>query len=134
AKVRDLVADAVDRGARVRLGGEPVEGPGSFYPATVLTDVPREARLSSTEVFGPVAAITEFDSEEEAVALANDTPYGLVAYVYTENLARGIRWCEAMETVMAWHTQRIAPIPAALIRGLQCQRLALRGEHAWHVP
>ncbi|HLV05404.1 NAD-dependent succinate-semialdehyde dehydrogenase [uncultured Georgenia sp.] len=130
AKVRDLVADAVDRGARVRLGGEPVEGPGSFYPATVLTDVPREARLSSTEVFGPVAAITEFDSEEEAVALANDTPYGLVAYVYTENLARGIRVSEALETGMVGLNQGIVSNPAAPFGGIKESGIGREGGFA----
>src|SRR5690606_9116026 len=73
-KVDGLVRDAVGRGATARLGGEPVERAGYFYPATVLTDVPADAEMGRTEIFGPVAAVTPFDTEDEAVALANDTP------------------------------------------------------------
>src|SRR5699024_6250317 len=82
AKVTGLVSDATERGATVHLGGTAPEGRGHFYPATVLTDVPPEAEMGRTQIFGPVAAITPFDTEEEAIALANDTPYGLVSYAF----------------------------------------------------
>ncbi len=99
-KVDGLVRDAVGRGATARLGGEPVERAGYFYPATVLTDVPADAEMGRTEIFGPVAAVTPFDTEDEAVALANDTPYGLVSYVFTRDLDRALRVSEALEAGM----------------------------------
>ncbi len=83
ATVADLVSDAVSRGATVAVGGVAPGGPGNFYPATVLADVPADARILKEEVFGPVAPITGFDTEEEGVAAANDTEYGLAAYIYT---------------------------------------------------
>ncbi|NEW37075.1 aldehyde dehydrogenase family protein, partial [Nocardia cyriacigeorgica] len=81
--VRDLVDDAVGAGATVRLGGKAPEGPGWFYPATILTDIPSGARILREEVFGPVAPIVTFDTEDEGLAAANDTEFGLVSYVYT---------------------------------------------------
>ena len=99
-KVQDLVNDARTRGARVVTGGETLDRAGYFYQPTVLRDVPAEAHLTSTEIFGPVVAITPFSDEDEAVRLANDTPYGLVSYVYTKSLARGQRMMERLETGM----------------------------------
>ncbi|MEG3615222.1 NAD-dependent succinate-semialdehyde dehydrogenase [Isoptericola haloaureus] len=99
-KTAALVADAVERGAALRLGGEPVEGPGSFFAATVLADVPAGSDILREEIFGPVVAVVPFDDEDEAVRIANDTEYGLVSYVYTENLARGQRMVERLETGM----------------------------------
>lgn len=90
-KVTELVKDATDRGAKVLTGGAGVDGPGHFYQATVLTDVPQEARLTHEEIFGPVAPISAFDTEEEVVAKANDTEFGLVSYVYTSDLKRALR-------------------------------------------
>src|SRR5699024_217100 len=95
-KVHELVTDAVERGATVAVGGSPVDREGHFYPATVLTGVPAEADLTSTEIFGPVAAITEFDTEEEAVRMANDTPFGLVSFLFTQDLNRGLRVSHAL--------------------------------------
>src|SRR5439155_21908237 len=83
-KVSSLVQDAADRGAKVLTGGATVDGPGHFYQATVLTDVPGDARMASEEIFGPVAPISVFDTEDEAVAVANNTEYGLVSYVFTK--------------------------------------------------
>ena len=88
-KVVELVGDAVERGATVRVGGDAVDGPGWFYRPTVLTDVPLEARLTKEEIFGPVAPISVFDTDDEAVAAANDTEFGLVSYLFTENLNAG---------------------------------------------
>lgn len=100
AKSEELVADAVARGATVRTGGHAVDGPGSFFEATVLADVPADAALMREEIFGPVLAITTFESEDEAVRLANDTEYGLVSYVYTRDLARAQRMIERLATGM----------------------------------
>jgi succinate-semialdehyde dehydrogenase / glutarate-semialdehyde dehydrogenase len=94
--VAQLVTDAVHDGARVLCGGDTPEGPGHFYPPTVLVDVPAEAQINDVEVFGPVAPITTFETEEQAVAAANATEYGLSSYVYTRDLARTVRLAEAL--------------------------------------
>ncbi|MEV0334809.1 NAD-dependent succinate-semialdehyde dehydrogenase [Nocardia sp. NPDC050717] len=127
AKVERLVADATGRGARVLLGGEATDRPGTFYPPTVLTDVPDDAELCHTEIFGPVAAIGTFDTEDEAVTRANDTPYGLVAYVFTENLRRGLRVCEALETGMVGLNQGVVSNPAAPFGGVKESGLGREG-------
>ncbi|WP_231951913.1 NAD-dependent succinate-semialdehyde dehydrogenase [Nocardia terpenica] len=126
-KVTELVADARARGARVLTGGDPVDGPGNFYPATVLVDVPDDARMCGTEIFGPVAALAPFDTEDEALARANDTPYGLVAYVYTESLRRGLRVCEALETGMVGLNQGVVSNPAAPFGGVKESGLGREG-------
>ncbi|QMU96114.1 NAD-dependent succinate-semialdehyde dehydrogenase [Microbacterium esteraromaticum] len=100
AKAQELVGDAVDRGARVLAGGKALEGTGTFYEPTVLTDVVAGSAILREEIFGPVLAIATFADEEEAVRLANDTEYGLVSYVFTEDLARGHRMIDALETGM----------------------------------
>ncbi|MGW9627575.1 NAD-dependent succinate-semialdehyde dehydrogenase [Microbacterium sp. NPDC055521] len=100
AKAAELVGDAVDRGARVLAGGKAVEGTGTFYQPTVLTDVVAGSAILREEIFGPVLAIATFADEAEAVRLANDTEYGLVSYVFTEDLARGHRMIDALETGM----------------------------------
>ncbi|MBF6211923.1 NAD-dependent succinate-semialdehyde dehydrogenase [Nocardia puris] len=127
AKVERLVADAVRRGATVRTGGTALDGPGHFYPATVLTDVPDDAELCHTEIFGPVAAIAPFDTEDEVIARANATPYGLVSYVFTENLRRGLRVCEAMETGMVGLNQGVVSNPAAPFGGVKESGLGREG-------
>lgn len=99
-KVSALVKDAVDRGAVLATGGRAVDGPGTFFQATVLTDVVPGSELLREEIFGPVLAIVPFDTEDEAVALANDTEYGLVSYVFTQDLAQGQRMIERLETGM----------------------------------
>ncbi|WP_327096603.1 NAD-dependent succinate-semialdehyde dehydrogenase [Nocardia vinacea] len=127
AKVTSLVADAVRRGATVRTGGAALEGLGNFYPATVLTDVPDDAEMCHTEIFGPVAAIAAFDTEAEVVARANNTPYGLVGYVFTENLRRGLRVCEALETGMVGLNQGVVSNPAAPFGGVKESGLGREG-------
>jgi succinate-semialdehyde dehydrogenase/glutarate-semialdehyde dehydrogenase len=99
-KATALVGDAVTRGATLRTGGSPVEGEGTFYEPTVLSDVPPESDILREEIFGPVLTIVPFDDEDDAVRIANSTEYGLVSYVYTENLARGQRMIERLETGM----------------------------------
>lgn len=100
AKAGELVGDAVDRGAKLLAGGKAVEGTGTFYEPTVLTDVVPGSAILREEIFGPVLAIATFDNEDEAVRLANDTEYGLVSYVFTENLQRGQRMIDKLETGM----------------------------------
>jgi len=126
-KVTELVKDATDRGARILTGGSGVDGPGHFYPATVLTDVPQEARLTHEEIFGPVAPITPFDTEEEAVAKANDTEFGLVSYVYTSDLKRALRVSEALESGMIGLNQGIVSNPAAPFGGIKQSGLGREG-------
>ncbi|WP_336631449.1 MULTISPECIES: NAD-dependent succinate-semialdehyde dehydrogenase [unclassified Microbacterium] len=95
-----LVADAVERGATVRAGGSAIDGPGTFFEPTVITEVAAGSDILREEIFGPVLAIATFRDEDEAVRLANDTEYGLVSYVFTENLARGVRMIDRLETGM----------------------------------
>lgn len=100
ATVTELVEDAVAKGAKVLTGGSAIAGPGSFFAPTVLGDVPADARILSEEIFGPVLGITTFSTEDEAVALANNTEYGLVSYVFTADLARGHRMIDRLDTGM----------------------------------
>jgi succinate-semialdehyde dehydrogenase / glutarate-semialdehyde dehydrogenase len=100
SKVSELVTDAVDKGATCLVGGKERDGAGYFYEPTVVSDIPDDARLLREEIFGPVAPVKGFGSEEEAIAAANDTEYGLVAYVFTSNQKRALRVCEALETGM----------------------------------
>jgi succinate-semialdehyde dehydrogenase/glutarate-semialdehyde dehydrogenase len=98
--VHELVEDAVGKGAKRIVGGELPDGRGYFYPPTVLGEVSDSARVLSEEIFGPVAPVNSFESEEDAIAKANDTEYGLVAYVFTRDIKRAIRVCEGLETGM----------------------------------
>jgi succinate-semialdehyde dehydrogenase/glutarate-semialdehyde dehydrogenase len=128
-KVVSLVAGAVHDGARLAVGGEVPEGPGFFYPPTVLVDVPSHAAILREEVFGPVAPVVVFDTEEEAVAMANDTEYGLVAYVYTRDLQRGLRFSEALESGMVGLNRPIVSDPAAPFGGVKQSGLGREGGH-----
>jgi len=119
AKVTELVGDAVSRGAQVLLGGEPLDGPGYFYAPTVLAHVPQDAHVFSEEIFGPVAPIATFSSEEQALAAANRTEYGLVAYVYTRDLSRAFRVCEGIETGMVGLNQGVVSNAAAPFGGVK---------------
>lgn len=126
-KVDELVRDAVGRGATATLGGEPVDREGYFYPATVLTGVPADAQMAEAEIFGPVAAITEFDTEEEAISMANDTPFGLISYVFTQGLDRGLRVSEALEAGMVGLNQGVVSNPAAPFGGIKESGLGREG-------
>jgi succinate-semialdehyde dehydrogenase/glutarate-semialdehyde dehydrogenase len=119
SKVQELVTDAVDKGARVLVGGEPVGDRGYFYAPTVLADVPESASLLREEIFGPVAPVASFSSEEEALAAANKTEYGLVAYVFTRDVKRAFRVCEGLETGMVGLNQGIVSNPAAPFGGVK---------------
>ncbi len=118
-KVAELVDDAVERGAKALIGGSRVGGRGYFYEPTVLAGVPEEARLLSEEIFGPVAPIATFTSDEQALAAANRTEYGLVAYVYTRDLDRAFRICEGIETGMVGLNQGVVSNPAAPFGGVK---------------
>jgi succinate-semialdehyde dehydrogenase / glutarate-semialdehyde dehydrogenase len=118
-KVAELVSDAVDKGATCVVGGSARDGAGYFFEPTVLADVPVEARLLKEEIFGPVAPVATFDEEEAAVAAANDTEYGLVAYVYTRDIKRAFRVCEALETGMVGLNQGLVSNPAAPFGGVK---------------
>ena len=119
AKVTELVEDAVDRGGRVLLGGHPVDGPGYFFEPTVIVDVPEDARLLREEIFGPVAPIATFVTDEQALDAANRTEYGLVAYVYTRDLGRAFHVCERLESGMVGLNQGVVSNPAAPFGGVK---------------
>jgi succinate-semialdehyde dehydrogenase / glutarate-semialdehyde dehydrogenase len=118
-KVKQLVSDAVSKGATVAIGGEAPGGPGNFYPATVLTDVPPSARILKEEVFGPVAPIVGFDTEEEALSAANDTEFGLVSYVYTQSLDRALRVAEGIQSGMVGVNRGVISDAAAPFGGVK---------------
>jgi len=126
-KVDELVADAVGRGAEVLTGGGTITGPGHFYQPTVLDSVPPGARLLSEEIFGPVAPVVAFDTEEEAVRAANDTEFGLVAYVYTSDLKRAIRVVEGLETGMVGLNRGLVSNPAAPFGGVKASGIGREG-------
>jgi succinate-semialdehyde dehydrogenase / glutarate-semialdehyde dehydrogenase len=119
SKVAELVEDAVARGASCVVGGERVDGRGYFYPPTVLSDIPDDARLLKEEIFGPVAPVKPFSDESEAIRWANDTEYGLVAYVYTRDLGRAFRVMEGLEYGMVGLNQGIVSNPAAPFGGVK---------------
>jgi succinate-semialdehyde dehydrogenase/glutarate-semialdehyde dehydrogenase len=118
-KVSELVGDALDKGARAVVGARPGDGRGYFYQPTVLDGVASDARVLKEEIFGPVAPVAAFDSEEAAVAAANDTEYGLVAYVYTRDLKRAFRVVEGLETGMVGLNQGMVSNPAAPFGGVK---------------
>ncbi len=122
AIVGELVGDAVERGARVLTGGHALSGPahpGYFYAPTVLAGVPADARVLAEEIFGPVAPVAAFSTEDEALLAANRTPYGLVAYLYTRDLSRALRVAERLETGMVGLNQGIVSNPAAPFGGVK---------------
>jgi succinate-semialdehyde dehydrogenase/glutarate-semialdehyde dehydrogenase len=129
AKVADLVDGAVANGAKVLTGGTVPDGAGFFYPPTVLTHVPPTAAILHTEIFGPVAPIATFTTEDEAVELANSTDFGLVSYVYTRDLARGLRVSERIEAGMVGLNRGLVSDPAAPFGGVKQSGLGREGGH-----
>ena len=127
ASVQELVDDAVEKGATVALGGRSPGGPGNFYPATVLTGVPADARILKEEVFGPVAPIVGFDTEEQGIAAANDTEYGLAAYIFTESLDRVLRVAEAVQAGMVGVNRGVISDPAAPFGGVKASGFGREG-------
>ena len=126
-KVKALVDDAVAKGARVVVGGNARDGAGWFFEPTVLADVPVEADLSEEEIFGPVAPVTTFRTDEEAVRLANNTRFGLVAYLFTKDLTRAISTAEALEYGMVGVNQGIVSNPAAPFGGVKSSGVGREG-------
>ena len=118
-KVQELVEDAVGRGAKALVGGHARDGAGYFYDPTVLTDIPDDAEVLREEIFGPVAPVKGFSDEDEAIAAANDTEFGLVAYVYTNDLKRALRVVEGLETGMVGLNQGMVSNPAAPFGGVK---------------
>jgi succinate-semialdehyde dehydrogenase/glutarate-semialdehyde dehydrogenase len=129
SKVHELVTDAAGRGARVLTGGEPLDGPGYFYRPTVLSEVPKDSRLLTEEIFGPVAPIISFDTEDEAIAAANNTEYGLVGYIFTRDLNRALRVAEALDTGMVGLNQGIVSNAAAPFGGVKQSGFGREGGH-----
>ncbi|MFT3662421.1 MAG: NAD-dependent succinate-semialdehyde dehydrogenase [Gordonia sp. (in: high G+C Gram-positive bacteria)] len=117
--IADLVDDAVAAGARVLTGGTRLDGDGCFYAPTVLDEIPDHARIRQAEIFGPVAAIVGFDTEDEAIELANSTPYGLAAYFYTESLARSRRVARRLEAGMVGVNRGVISDAAAPFGGIK---------------
>jgi len=128
-KVISLVDDAVKKGAKVLTGGERPDGPGFFYPATVLTNVPDSAEMLRDEIFGPVASIQSFKSEDEVIKRANDTEYGLVAYLYTRDLSRGMRVSEKLDFGMIGLNRGLVSDPAAPFGGMKQSGIGREGAH-----
>ena len=127
SKVAELVDDAVGRGATTIIGGKYVEGAGSFYEPTVLADVPDDARLLKEEIFGPVAPVATFSTDEEAIAAANDTEFGLVSYVFTSDVKRALRVCEALETGMIGLNQGLVSNAGAPFGGIKASGIGREG-------
>jgi succinate-semialdehyde dehydrogenase/glutarate-semialdehyde dehydrogenase len=128
-KVHQLVTDAIRRGAIVRTGGEIPSGPGYFYPPTVLTNVDRNSDIVRQEIFGPVAAIQTFSTEDEVVELANDSEFGLASYIYTTDLTRGLRVAERLEAGMVGLNRGMVSDPAAPFGGVKQSGLGREGGH-----
>jgi len=126
-KVAGLVEDAVGKGAKALVGGSTVDGAGYFYEPTVLADVPPNARLLREEIFGPVAPVASFESTEDAIAAANDTEYGLVAYVFTRDLKRALTVCEGLETGMIGLNQGMVSNAGAPFGGVKQSGIGREG-------
>jgi succinate-semialdehyde dehydrogenase/glutarate-semialdehyde dehydrogenase len=126
-KVAELLEDAVDRGARVLSGGIRPDGAGFFFPPTVLTGVPGDARMAHEEIFGPVAPLTPFRDEAEVLAAANATEFGLVSYVFTNDLRRALRVAEKLETGMVGINQGVVSNPAAPFGGVKASGVGREG-------
>ena len=128
-KIESLVADALAKGAEARLGCETPKGAGFFYPPSVIANVRPGSEILKTEVFGPVAAVIPFDDPEEAIALANATEYGLAAYVYTEDLKKGLRIAERIECGMVAVNRGLVSDAAAPFGGVKQSGLGREGGH-----
>src|SRR3954464_11674977 len=127
SKVASLVSDAESKGAKAIVGGHEIDGGGYFFEPNVLSDVPPDAELLKEEIFGPVAPVASFESEEDAIAAANNTEYGLVAYVYTRDIKRAFRVCEGLQTGMVGLNQGMVSNPAAPFGGVKASGFGREG-------
>ena len=128
-KVAGFVEDAISKGAILHTGGKVPEGKGYYYPPTVLSDVPKNSNCVHDEIFGPVAAIQTFENLEAVIKDANDTEYGLVAYVFTENMKLGMSVCERLEYGMVGLNRGLVSDPAAPFGGCKQSGLGREGGH-----
>ena len=128
-KVVELVDDAVKKGAKILTGGKRPDGSGFFYPATVLSNVPDDAKMLNEEIFGPVASLQTFKDESEVIKRANDTIYGLVAYLYTKDLGRGLRVSEKLDFGMIGLNRGLVSDPAAPFGGMKQSGVGREGAH-----
>jgi succinate-semialdehyde dehydrogenase/glutarate-semialdehyde dehydrogenase len=128
-KIDELLTDARDRDARVRLGGQRLEGPGYFYAPTVLDVADPGSLILGAEIFGPVAPIQRFASDDEAIELANRTEYGLVAYVYSRDLRRALRVGRGVEAGMIGINRGLVSDPAAPFGGVKQSGIGREGGH-----
>jgi len=128
-KVIELVDDAVSKGAKILTGGKAPGGSGYFYPATVLSNVPNDAKMLNEEIFGPVASLQTFKDESEVITRANDTEYGLVAYLYTKDLSRGLRVSEKLDFGMIGLNRGLVSDPAAPFGGMKQSGVGREGAH-----
>jgi len=127
ATVHNLVTDAVAKGATCLTGGQIIDGPGYYYQPTVLTNIPADASIREEEIFGPVAAIYTFDTEEEAIVEANATPYGLASYIFTQDLTRALRVADAIDAGMTGINRGLISNPAAPFGGTKQSGLGREG-------
>jgi succinate-semialdehyde dehydrogenase/glutarate-semialdehyde dehydrogenase len=128
-KVVELVEDALSKGAKILTGGKRPDGTGYFYPATVLSNVPDNAKMLNEEIFGPVASLQTFNDESEVIKRANDTEYGLVAYLYTKDLGRGMRVSEKLDFGMIGLNRGLVSDPAAPFGGMKQSGIGREGAH-----
>jgi succinate-semialdehyde dehydrogenase / glutarate-semialdehyde dehydrogenase len=128
-KISGLVEDALKRGAKLLLGGTTLNRPGYFYPPTVIADIQPGSEILREEIFGPVVALSSFESQEDAIRLANDTEYGLSAYIYTSDLKRGLQVCNRIESGMIALNRGLVSDPAAPFGGVKQSGLGREGSH-----
>lgn len=127
ANTARLVADSVDTGANILIGGESIDGPGSFFQPTVVDNLSLQSAIMREEIFGPILGIIRFSTEEEAIEIANNTEYGLITYVYTENIHRGHRMIEKLESGMMALNTGLASNAAAPFGGMKQSGIGREG-------
>ena len=126
-KVAGLVDEAVAKGANILTGGSRIDGDGFFYTPTVMTDIPDDAEIRTTEIFGPVAPIVTFDTDEDGIALANETEFGLVGYLFSENVERALSLADELEVGMVGLNTGLVSNPAAPFGGVKMSGLGREG-------
>jgi succinate-semialdehyde dehydrogenase / glutarate-semialdehyde dehydrogenase len=128
-RIAGLVTDATKRGAKVLTGGKPLDQDGYYFPPTVLQDVTADAHITSEEIFGPIAAIATFETEDEVISAANSSEFGLISYVYTRDLSKGLRVSEKLESGMVGLNRGLVSDPAAPFGGVKQSGLGREGAH-----